>query len=251
MTDARSKKQGISLAESAYLQIRDCILSGEFVLGESLSRRRLAGRFGMSLIPVAEALQRLEREGLVESRPRSGTRVRVPTADQVRGHYIVREALETQAARLFAERATMRQRRELGAMARRVDALFCSSPLSKMDRRKQLFEMHRLHMQFHLRIAESTGCRELSELLETNQVLIFQWLYNSAAHFDTLPPRWHQDLVATLSSGDPERADRAMREHVRFRTEEVVKRIGAYLTPAATAGRPLRVLKRSSRASKG
>src|SRR5580765_7210176 len=132
MTTARARKSGVSLAESAYAQIRDGILSGEFSLGESLSRRRLAVQFGMSLIPVAEALQRLEREGLVESRARSGTRVRIPTADQVRGHYIVREALETQAARLFAEKATARERRELAAMARRIDALFCSSPLTRM-----------------------------------------------------------------------------------------------------------------------
>ena len=246
MTRARVQPSRTSLAETAYLRVRDGILSGEFALGESLSRRRLAGRFGMSLIPVAEALQRLEREGLVESRPRSGTHVRIPTADQVRGHYIVREALETQAARLFAEKATMRQRRELAAMARRIDALFCSSPLARMDRRKHLFEMHRLHMQFHLRIAEHTGCRELIQSLEMNQVLIFQWLYNSAAHFDTLPPRWHQDLVAALSSGDPDKADRAMRAHVRFRTEEVVKRIGAYLA-ADPAGGLFRVAKRSIR----
>jgi GntR family transcriptional regulator, rspAB operon transcriptional repressor len=226
----------ISLAESVYLQIRDGILSGEFQLGESLSRRRLAERFGMSLIPVAEALQRLEREGLVESRARSGTHVRIPTAEEVRGHYLVREALETQAARLFAERANARQRRRLAAMARRIDALFNSSPLARMDRTKQLFEMHRLHMQFHMCIAESTGCRELIQALQTNQVLIFHWLYNSAAHFDTLPPRWHQDLVEALSSGKPALADRVMRHHVRFRTEEVAMRIGAYLPAVHRTG---------------
>src|SRR5438477_88359 len=125
MTTVRAGKSGMSLAESAYAQIRDGILSGDFPLGESLSRRRLGERLGMSLIPVAEALQRLEREGLVESRARSGTRVRIPTTEEVRGHYIVREALETQAARLFAERADVRQQRELAALARRVDALFC------------------------------------------------------------------------------------------------------------------------------
>ena len=235
MSAARPRKSAISLAGSAYQQIRDGILSGDFALGESLSRRRLGERLGMSLIPVAEALQRLEREGLVESRARSGTRVRIPTGQQVCGHYVVREALETQAARLFAERATPRQRRELAALARRVDALFASSPVLRMDRRKQMFEIHRVHMQFHLRIAEHAGCPELLQALETNQVLIFHWLYNSAAHFDTLPPRWHQDLVEALASADPVRADRAMRRHVRFRTEEVVRRIGAYLPAGGRA----------------
>ena len=247
MTGSGARNSAISLAESAYLQIRDGILSGDLPLGESLSRRRLGERFGMSVIPVAEALQRLEREGLVESRARSGTHVRIPTPQQVRGHYIVREALETQAARVFAEKATVRQRRELAAMARRVDALFCSSPVLRMDRRNQMFEMHRVHMQFHRRIAEHAGCPELLQALEANQVLIFHWLYNSSAHFDTLPPRWHQDLVAALSSGDPQRADRAMRRHVRFRVEEVVKRIGAYFPTAGAPGRLSDVEKQSRR----
>ena len=57
------------------------------------------------MVPVGEALQRLESDGLVESRPRSGTVVDAFRED-VRGHYVVREALETQAARLFAEKAT-------------------------------------------------------------------------------------------------------------------------------------------------
>ena len=48
----------------------------------------------MSFLPVSEALLRLEFEGLLESRPRAGTRVRIPSPDDVRGHYLVRETLE-------------------------------------------------------------------------------------------------------------------------------------------------------------
>ncbi|MFB3825241.1 MAG: GntR family transcriptional regulator [Bryobacteraceae bacterium] len=218
-----------SLAEKVYLGVRDRILSGEYPLTAPLSRRALAQQFGVSLLPVAEALQRLEHEGLVESRPRSGTRVRVPNPDEIRGHYVVREALETQAARLFAEKSTARQKRRLASLARQVDALYNASPVHKMDRRHGLFDIHQAHFDFHMEIAQAAGCKELMEAIEGNQVLIFNWLYNSAAHFDTLPPRWHEDLVAALASGDPEKADRAMRRHVRYRRDSVADRIGAYL----------------------
>ena len=50
--------------------IRDRILKGEIPLGAELSRRKLAAELGMSLLPVAEGLQRLENDELVESRPR-------------------------------------------------------------------------------------------------------------------------------------------------------------------------------------
>ena len=78
-----------------YKNLRMRILSGEIAVGSPLSRRQVAAEYGVSIVPVGEALQRLQTEELVESRPRVGTRVRIPTTADVRGHYTVREALET------------------------------------------------------------------------------------------------------------------------------------------------------------
>src|SRR5216684_7825020 len=101
-----------SLAAEAYSVVRQRIFRGELVLGQAISRRTLASELGMSFLPVSEALLRLEVEGLLESRPRAGTRVRIPTPQDVEGHYLVREALEVQAAMLFAEAATGEERSE-------------------------------------------------------------------------------------------------------------------------------------------
>src|SRR5271155_1294222 len=92
----------VSLAHEAYGIVRQRIIRGELTIGQVISRRKIAGELGMSFLPVSEALLRLEFEGLLESRPRAGTRVRIPTPQDVRGNYLVREALELQAARLFA-----------------------------------------------------------------------------------------------------------------------------------------------------
>ena len=100
-----------SLAARAYLKIRNQILKGELPVGMALARRKLAAALNISVPPVSEALQRLEREGLVECKPRVGTRVRVPTRRDIEDRSLVREALETQAARLFAERATPAEKR--------------------------------------------------------------------------------------------------------------------------------------------
>ena len=56
-----------SLAEWAYLEIRDNILKGDLAVGAVLSRRQLAEELNISVLPVSEALQGLERDGLVES----------------------------------------------------------------------------------------------------------------------------------------------------------------------------------------
>src|SRR4051794_2926175 len=100
-TKTRPARDSVSLSEHAYYVIRERILKGEIALGDPLSRRKLAAELGMSLLPVAEALQQLESDGLVESRPRVGTRVCLPTEEEVRERYEIREALETQAARLY------------------------------------------------------------------------------------------------------------------------------------------------------
>ncbi len=221
-----------SLAECAYIVIRDRILKGELPLGSDLSRRKLAGELGMSMLPVAEALQRLENEGLVESRPRVGTRVCLPTAQDIREKYEVREALESQAARLFAEKAGPREHMELQSMAEHLDAMFnrCAGGDSDPE---FLFAVHSYHTRFHHRIAECTGCGALIQTIDRNHILIFNWLYDVAARRPPLPARFHRELAAAISKGDPEEADRAMRQHTRYGLQNILRGIGPEGSPYA------------------
>ena len=78
-SDMKLDDKAKSLAGEAYLVVRMRILRGELAVGQAISRRKLAAELGMSFLPVSEALMRLEFEGLLESRPRAGTRVRIPT----------------------------------------------------------------------------------------------------------------------------------------------------------------------------
>ena len=113
-----------SLSSKAYFLIRERILRGQLQPGDVLSARLLAEEFEMSLLPVSQALRQLENDKLVESRPRAGTRVRIPNAEEVRGRCIVREALEAQSARLCCMQATMKERLELLRLAEQLDTLY-------------------------------------------------------------------------------------------------------------------------------
>src|SRR4051812_27685467 len=130
----------------------------------------------MSLLPVAEALQALEADGLVESRPRVGTRVCLPTADEIRERYEVREALESQAARLYTVKATPREKREMEKMAEHLDAMFNRTANGGENDRDFLYAVHNYHLELHIRIAEFARCTVLREMIEKNHVLIFNWL---------------------------------------------------------------------------
>ena len=224
---------GGNLTEHAYYSIRNRILSGDLHFGASLSRRALADELQISIVPVGDALQRLENEGLVESRPRVGTRVRIPTAMAVRGHYVVREALESQAARIFVEKASPTEREEIKRLATQLDVLY-SMVAPETTSRDRLFEIHEFHMRFHMRVAQCTGCQELCQAIEKNQVLVFNWLYDSSLRNQQPPPNWHSELANVLVSGDPEEADKAMRRHSGYRMDEVMQRIDSVMTSQRT-----------------
>jgi DNA-binding GntR family transcriptional regulator len=220
--DGADASRAASLATKAYEQIRDQILQGTLAVGDILSRRRLADKLNMSFLPITEALQRLESEGLVESRPRIGTRVRVPTKQDVLDRYVIREALETQAARLCCELMTNVDRQELLKRGKHLDSLYKASASEKDDSRF-LFSVHTYHMQFHKRIAELTRHPGLLKAIEKEQVLIFNWLYDTATQRKSFPAAFHSDLAKAICSGDLMKADEAMRIHIRYGRESVVE----------------------------
>jgi DNA-binding GntR family transcriptional regulator len=224
MQIAHSRNVSTTLAEDAYNGIRDRILRGLFPIGSSLSRRKLAGVLGMSQLPVSEALQRLEADGLVETKARAGTRVRIPTPEDIRDSYILREALESQAARLFTENATRQERRELRRKAEHTDALFSRCTEGKTSP-EFLFDVHKYHHAFHMYVADCSRSKALARAFEKNQVLIFNWLFDATVHHQKRPPRSHRDLSEVLSGSDSEAADRAMRRHIRYGLEQIVNSV--------------------------
>jgi GntR family transcriptional regulator, rspAB operon transcriptional repressor len=214
-----------SLASKAYEQIRNEILQGNLAMGDILSRRRLAAQLNMSFLPITEAMQRLEMEGLVESRPRIGTRVRIPTEQDVRNSYVIREALESQAARMCCERMTPAEREQLKKSAQHLDSLYKASASENADSRF-LFSVHLYHMQFHMRIAELAQSSGLLKAIEKEQVLIFNWLYDLVANRTSLPANFHYDLATALCSGEVLKADQEMRRHIDYGLDNLVESLG-------------------------
>ncbi len=224
-TSSRLNAGRKSLSNLAYEKIRNEILSGELSIGDVLSRRSLAARLNMSFLPVTEALKRLETEELVESRPRIGTRVRIPSEQDIRDNTVIREALESQAARLCAQYITAEEKERLRASARHLDELNRVSTPEPEDSRF-MFSVHIYHMEFHLRIAELARCPGLRRAVEKEQVLVFNLLYDTAAaQLGAQPEEFHSTLAKALCSGDPLVADTAMRAHVRYGLNQVLERL--------------------------
>jgi DNA-binding GntR family transcriptional regulator len=95
-----------SMKDAIVSQLRQEIASGIIPFGEKLSEARLAKRFGVSRMPVREALKELEASGFVAIEHRRGTFVRRLSRPEILDLYEVREAVECMAARLCANRAS-------------------------------------------------------------------------------------------------------------------------------------------------
>ena len=93
-----------SLSESAYSEIRQSLIQGDFEPGQRLSEPELALRFSTSRSPIREALSRLGHEGFLERLPNGRVRVRALDVSELEQLYVVRATVEGLAARLAANR---------------------------------------------------------------------------------------------------------------------------------------------------
>ena len=146
-------------------------------------------------------------------------RVRVPTREDVLERYSLREALETQAARLCAEHVDQASRQDLVKVGYHLDQLYASSAGSDED---FLYSVHTYHMRFHLRVAEIGGNSLLRGAIEREQVLVFNWLFDTAAQQRTLPPHFHSELAVALTGSTVHAADAAMRAHIRYGLDRIL-----------------------------
>ncbi len=213
---------GVPLKEQAYQKIKEDILHGVLAFGTVISPRKICQELGMSFLPVAEALRLLETEGLIETKDRVGSRVRVPTREDIEGVFTVRAALEAEAARLACERATPSQQKELLRLARQLDRK--SVALRKGEHSREANVEHAIrHVEFHLALAGTVNCPMLTEAIRRSQVLTFKVQIDSSLRTKQRPDEWHESLVRAIFQGDPMAADAAARAHVRYGLDETIR----------------------------
>ena len=83
-----------SFSQQIYDRLRSAILRGDYKCGDVINAKTVAAEMGVSMMPVREALKRLEQNGLVEIRPRSMCLVRTPSKKTIISAMKMRELLE-------------------------------------------------------------------------------------------------------------------------------------------------------------
>ncbi|MGV9271672.1 GntR family transcriptional regulator [Kitasatospora sp. NPDC003701] len=195
-----------SKADLVYESLRSAIAQGDLRPGERINMDELARRFGISKIPIREAVKRLESDGLLVSRVHAGVTVASIDVAEMRGVFLAREAIEALVAQLAAERMDDARLAEFEQIQRAMHDALDAGELEKMAE---------LNSRFHQALADSAGYRVLRDLIE-------QLLLTIRRFRITVPGDWdwrsvateHDVIVDALRRRDPASAATAVRAHI-------------------------------------
>jgi DNA-binding GntR family transcriptional regulator len=194
-----------SFADRAYYAIRELIVTLELPPGAVVREPELTERLGIGRTPVREALRRLAQERLVEVFPRRGMFVTKVDVRDLARLCEVRVALEPEAARLAAERATQADLAELQGVLAELGGPRKRDPRALID----------LDERIHRAIYHASHNPYLAETLEEYYAHALRiWMVALARTDIGAAVGGHHAVLEAVVRGDGARAARLMREHV-------------------------------------
>lgn len=206
-----------SLADAAYEQLLEAILSGRLKGGAELSEVALAAELKVSRTPIHEALRRLSADGLVHITSSRLASVAEFTRDDVIEIYEMRSCLETTAVERATERMTDEQLQELQAAA---DAL------ADQTQRGWTSKALQFDVKFHDRIADACGNERLRSEIRKYRHLVRAFCRMSG-NVENLRAAYREHLVIlqAMTARKPAHAAQAMAQHIAKRLTTVLREL--------------------------
>lgn len=200
-------------------QVREALQArigeGRLRPGDRIFEQDLAVEFGVSRVPVREAIRMLQSEGLVDVLPRRrGVFVRSLDRRQVEELFDVREALEGLAARLAAQGGPSEAIDRLGQASARARQAWSDGDTDAMSR---------ANAEFHEQLVAVSGNELLGSILEPLHGRL-RWLFRLNEEPDRVCGE-HEELHAAIAAGDADRAVRVAERHVHSSRQMVLDRI--------------------------
>ncbi len=205
------------------LRIRDDIVSGALRFGERITMDALASRYGVSHMPVREALRELQGEGLVQIEPNRGARVRSIDNDFLENLFEIRTALEVMMARRAAMRCTPRDIETLLAIQDTLEQHIATGDYASV-----VAENHRFHQAINRRASNSDAL----PIIDKHWTLLAAlWRHYGYGHDRfTGVANDHRHLISALAAHDQEAAAVIMGAHTTKAKLALMARVQAQTT---------------------
>lgn len=208
--------------------LRQAILAGQLEPGERLNQEEMAKLFGVSRMPVREALLKLEVEGLVVSNLHKGFAVTELSADEVEDIFTIRMTLEGLATRLAVQNMTQERLNQMAELLQQQERYIDDLRL-RLD----------INRAFHSTIYNAAKRPRLAALITNlrNIVEAYSRIYISVEGRTEATLQEHQAIYEACLQGDSELAERRIREHL----QNVVDALVPYLRALSVTAEPERV----------
>ena len=198
-----------NLDQKAYQIIKQMIIERKLLPGEKIPQEKLAHELGISRTPLVSALKYLEKEKLVEAKPRRGFFVRYFTKQEMVSIFELREVLEGLAARraaLYINEAKSNKLRGFFKSFSRTNAITDISGYAKEDR------------SFHNYVTEIGAKEFLKSILQTFNIISFSYQVVSSEGLVRSPSETieeHLAIIDAICLKNAEKAEEMMRSHFK------------------------------------
>jgi DNA-binding GntR family transcriptional regulator len=204
-----------SIVDTVTERLRREILAGEIEPGGRIRVGELEKRFGVSHIPIREALRRLEAEGLVQTSPQRATLATGVALEDLAGLYDLRRLIEVPVARRAAELATDEHvEATQRALAELVDA-------AKDPDSHEFFDRHRA---FHSALLAAGSSEWIQRVLDQLWQSAERYVRLTMSAFGTMPQamRDHREMAELLAAREPQLLADLAAQHLN-RTEQTLR----------------------------
>jgi DNA-binding GntR family transcriptional regulator len=204
-----------TLAQEVYTRIRESVMNGDLSPGEKISIRKMAERYGVSTMPVREALNKLQSEGFVRFERRS-IFVSQLSAKELVEIFQIRINLEKLAMEWSYPNIGEKEIEELTKLVKEMDE-HIHSPV----------EWSGLNKQFHTKIYSYSTSKPMVEMLHAvwGRVDPYMNIYSTSSYYLSLSQKEHYQMIDYMKNKEIDSLLELTTHHIQKTCDAVLEKL--------------------------
>ncbi|HOJ43689.1 MAG TPA: GntR family transcriptional regulator [Syntrophorhabdaceae bacterium] len=200
-------RKGRFLREQVYKRLKKTILDGDLAPNTRLIEEKIANEIGTSRTPVREAIQKLEKEGLIKKLPKGGFAVSKITEADIEDVFGIRSVLEGYAGYLATIRASKEDIKALEEIVKKEEECI---KLKKTD------EIIQLNTEFHDKLYKTAKSERLYSIINDLRDYIYRFrrLIFSFEGMAEISIKDHKDMIELMKLKKASRVENLIRKHI-------------------------------------
>ncbi|MDF2962925.1 MAG: GntR family transcriptional regulator [Paenibacillus sp.] len=206
-----------SLKDKVRQEIRNAIISNELKPGERIIETEVAKQFGISQVPVREALRGLEEEGLVKSIKYTGAFVTEINISEIFHMYTLRAEIEANVIAHILPSLTKRHFGELYDIVERMKSSGVNQDYAVISA---------IDLEFHRKIVEWGDIavyNRIWSMVNSHILRFITYMHPRTIEDGRDAFEVHKKLIEALEQGDIDQAKADFREHIMWAFSKLEK----------------------------